>query len=33
VIIGGMGSIWGALFGAMVLGVAQVVGSTLLSFG
>ena len=29
VIIGGMGSIWGAFFGAMVLGVAQVVGSRL----
>ena len=27
VIIGGMGSIWGAFLGAMVLGVAQVVGS------
>ena len=29
VIIGGMGSIWGAFFGAMVLGVSQVVGSRL----
>jgi branched-chain amino acid transport system permease protein len=29
VIIGGMGSIWGAFFGALVLGVAQVVGSRL----
>ncbi|MFW7354664.1 MAG: branched-chain amino acid ABC transporter permease [Brucella sp.] len=27
VIIGGMGSIWGAFLGAMVLGIAQVVGS------
>ncbi|WP_245292539.1 ABC transporter permease subunit [Rhizobium sp. 9140] len=27
VIIGGMGSIWGAFLGAMVLGIAQVIGS------
>lgn len=27
VIIGGMGSVWGAFLGAMVLGIAQVVGS------
>ena len=29
VIIGGMGSVWGAFWGAMVLGVAQVVGARL----